>query len=87
MFEHSDPKAAGVVITCDFDGKTVTQDTQQCVHCGAHWVVVRGSGRPHVWCYKCVGNTCSNPACLRQCYPEEKRMDDIAKHGRLIWPD
>lgn len=86
MFEHSSPHAAGVVIVTDLDRNETTRDTQQCVHCGAHWVMVKGSGKPHVFCQKCGGNTCSNPACLSVCYPEKKRHDDALKHGRLIWP-
>lgn len=87
MFEHSSPHAAGVVIVTDFDGRDFVNDTKQCPHCGAHWIIQRGSGRPHVFCQRCMADTCSKPECLRQCYPEEKRMDDIEKHGRLIWPD
>jgi hypothetical protein len=85
MFEHGSLHAAGIVIVTDWNGNDVTRDTQQCVHCGGHWIIVRGSKRPHVFCQNCGGNTCSDPKCLRQCYPEEKRHDDMAKHGRLIW--
>jgi len=84
---HSDRRAAGVVITHDFNGRESMRDTQQCVHCGAHWVVEPGSGKKHAWCLKCAGNTCSSPRCRTICYPEAKRHDDMARHGRLCWPD
>jgi hypothetical protein len=29
-----------------------------------------------------MADTCSNPACLRECYPFEKRCEDIQKHGQ-----
>jgi hypothetical protein len=86
MFESSDPKAAGIAIVTDYDRNDTTVDTRQCVHCQGHWFVVRGSKRPHVWCHKCGGWTCSEAKCLTTCYPSEKRMDDIARHGHLIWP-
>lgn len=86
MFEHSSSHAAGVVVVTDLDNNDVMRDTQQCVHCGGHWIIARGSGRPHLFCVKCGGDTCSKPECLRQCYPETKRHDDMAKHGHLIWP-
>jgi hypothetical protein len=86
VFQHSDPKAAGVVITTDFNGVPTEADTQQCPHCGGHWIVRKGSGRPHVWCGKCSAWTCSNPACLSECYPLEKKQDDLQRHGKLILP-
>lgn len=87
MFEHSSPHAAGVVVVTDWDRNDRTSDTKQCPHCGGHWIIQRGSGKPHMFCQKCMADTCSNPACLRQCYPFEKRSDDMVTHGRLIWPN
>lgn len=84
MFKASDPKAAGIVICTDLDGVETQFDTRQCVHCGGHWIVVKGSGRPHIWCHKCAGWTCSNPKCLSECIPLEKKQDILAKHGKLI---
>ena len=49
-------------------------DTLQCVHCQAHFVVVKGSGRKRGWCLNCNGPTCS-PICS-ECYPAEKQMQD-----------
>ena len=86
MFEHGSPNAAGIVIYTNFDGRDTERDTMQCVHCGGHWIVARGSGRPHIFCNKCGGWTCSNPACLKDCYPIQKKFDDMEKHGRLILP-
>lgn len=87
MFQQGIHKPHGVVIATSFDGVEVQRDTEQCVHCGAHWIVVKGSGRPHMYCGRCGGNTCSNARCLKFCYPTEKRMDDIARLGHRVWPD
>ena len=76
----------GIVIAADFDGVETHRDTLQCVHCGGHWMVVVGSRRPHVWCRRCGGWTCSQPRCITHCYPIAKREDDYEKHGRLIPP-
>lgn len=86
MFLHGLHKAAGVAISTNFDGKDTENDTDQCVHCGGHWIVQKGSGRPHAFCSRCNGNTCSNIKCLTECYPIQKRFDDVEKHGHLIVP-
>ena len=84
-FEHGIHKAAGIVIATNFDGVEVQRDTGQCVHCGGHWIVQKGSGKPHVFCSRCNGNTCSQPKCLKECYPIQKRFDDTEKYGHERW--
>jgi hypothetical protein len=51
------------------DGKTVA-DTVQCVHCGGHFVPVKGSGIKRGWCNHCGGATCGE-GCAR-CLPFEQ---------------
>ena len=36
--------------------------TQQCVHCGLHWVYVPGSGKIRGYCTRCGALTCGAPA-------------------------
>jgi len=80
-------KPAGVVVTATASGRVVEADTLQCVHCGMHWIVEPGSGRRRGWCTKCNGPLChSKELCTVMCYPLEKRLDDVEKHGRLILP-
>ena len=56
------------------DGQEVA-DTAQCCHCGAHFVVVRGSGKKRGFCFgKCKGPTCGRPEC-DPCVPFESRID------------
>jgi len=83
---HGLLRPAGIVIATDFEGREVQRDTNQCVHCGAHWIVVKGSGRPHVFCRRCGGNTCSNRRCLRECSPAEKKLDEAERRAQLILP-
>jgi hypothetical protein len=66
-------RAGGVIIV---DGICVA-DTVQCVHCGRHWVAVKGSGKVRGWCFKCNGPFCG-PGCT-DCYPMEKRLTDYEK--------
>lgn len=86
MFTHGVHKPAGVVLVTDFDGKLIENDTKQCCHCGGHFIVVKGSGKPHVHCGRCAADTCSNPRCMSGCYPIQKRFDDVEKRGREFWP-
>lgn len=86
MFRHSSPKAAGIVVASSYDGPVVERDTLQCVHCGGHWIVVVGSGRKRGWCKHCQGPLCGKRQCMERCYPLEKRLDDMEKHGAMIRP-
>lgn len=70
-------RPAGAIIV---DGQQVA-DTLQCVHCQAHWVPVRGSGRVRGWCSNCQGPVCG-PRCAA-CTPFERRMDEAERAARL----
>lgn len=48
--------------------------TLACVHCGHHFVSIRGSGKIRGFCLKCYGITCGNPAC-NECVPFERKID------------
>lgn len=69
-------RAAGAIL---LDGAHVA-DTVQCVHCGGHFVMVRGSGRTRGWCANCNGIFCG-PGCST-CLPIEKRLDLREKFGK-----
>ena len=60
------------------DGREVAS-TEQCVHCGEHFVMVKGSGTVRGYCPKCDGMVCG-PKCAA-CVPFEKRLDDAEKRG------
>lgn len=62
------------------DGREVG-DTCQCVHCGAHWLWIKGSGRKRGWCINCQGFTCGTRAC-DPCVPWEKKLD-LYEAGKL----
>jgi len=57
--------------------------TRQCGHCSKHVITVTGSGILRGYCTKCNKWLCGAPACISQCYPFEKKMEDFEK-GRLI---
>lgn len=69
-------KPAGAILV---DGHQVA-DTAQCVHCGGHFVMRRGSGVLRGWCRKCSGMVCG-PGCAA-CIPFEQRLDLAEKIGR-----
>lgn len=60
------------------DGQTVA-DTVQCVHCNAHFIMVKGSGVTRGWCQNCHGMICG-PKCAT-CTPFEQRLDHAEKRG------
>ena len=62
--------AAGSIV---IDGNHVA-DTMRCVHCSAHWQVIRGSGRRRGYCMICKGATCGSPPC-GICIPLEARLE------------
>lgn len=70
---RADRRAGGVILV---DGVCVA-DTIKCVHCGRHWIAIKGSGRVRGWCFKCNGPFCG-PTCTA-CYPIEQRLDDFEK--------
>ncbi len=60
--------------TVFLDGKEVGQ-TFQCVHCGDHHLIVRGSGRIRGWCQRCNGFVCG-PQCAA-CVPFERWLEQM----------
>lgn len=78
QFEH---KPKGHIF---IDGKEVGH-TLQCVHCGAHFLSIRGSGKKRGWCMLCNGVTCSRKKCLLDCVPFEKQLEisEGKKHPSL----
>lgn len=50
--------------------------TMQCVHCGAHWTVIPGSGKKRGWCMRCNGPFCG--AQCEACVPVEQRLENEA---------
>ena len=56
------------------DGQEVAH-TLQCVHCGMHWVPIKGSGRLRGFCNKCSGVLCGNDLCMRYHVPKEAQLD------------
>tara|TARA_R100000808_G_scaffold930_2_gene4456 strand:+ start:1146 stop:1442 length:297 start_codon:yes stop_codon:yes gene_type:complete len=75
------PNASGhVMVSGSFSGLgQLDGDTLQCCHCNAHFEVVEG--REYGYCRKCNSPTCGSHRC-DDCYPFEKKLDDIDK-GRL----
>jgi len=70
------------------DGRVVAQ-TQQCGHCGAHWVVRPGSGILRGFCRGCMRHTCGDPSCdadgPRGCVTWERKMEAIeAREKKLL---
>ncbi len=57
------------------DGRVAAQ-TQQCGHCGCHWVVREGSGIVRTFCRGCMQLTCGAPACLK-CVTWEEKMNQM----------
>lgn len=70
-------RPSGTIIVDD----RAVADTVQCVHCGGHFVMVKGSGKTRGWCFKCNGMICG-PSC-RECLPKEKWLD-MKEKGLLL---
>jgi hypothetical protein len=68
-------RADGYIRIDDPDAKVIEADTLQCVHCGGHFAVVRGSGRTRGWCMKCNGPHCGAAGCW-ECRPYKKLVDE-----------
>lgn len=85
MYESTARKPAGHIIIVG-DGPKIEADTLQCVHCGKHWIVVRGSGIRRGFCMRCNGVTCGAHACETKCEPEEVKIyggrNTFAAHAR-----
>jgi hypothetical protein len=68
------------------DGKTIEHDTVQCCHCGGHFLVMtdddpQGQSLLDVHrCFKCDAETCGQPACVANCTPTEKALEQMEKN-------
>lgn len=67
-------KPKGYFYTVEADGKMEEHDTYQCCHCGAHFVIVKGSGKTRGFCLKCMQITCGKLEC-DVCVPFEKKLE------------
>ena len=61
------------------DGRHVA-DTKQCCHCGAHFVMVKGSKIVRGYCLRCDDITCGSFTC-DACVPIEKQLELIEKNS------
>ena len=85
MYESTARKPAGWIQEFTKEGEAIEHDTLQCVHCGMHWKVQRGSGKKRGFCTNCMGPTCGQHKC-DPCYPQEKQLDDAEKYGQIFLP-
>ena len=70
-------KPAGHIIV---EGNVIA-DTLQCVHCGKHWIPIKGSGITRGYCMKCNGVTCGSKGC-HNCMSKEQRLD-LYEKGKI----
>lgn len=78
-------RKSGAILTNDASGAGWTQvaDTLQCVHlCQQHWIVTPGSGIERGWCSYCNGPVCGQEACMAECKPWEKSLEEIERAAR-----
>lgn len=61
------------------DGQQVA-DTVQCVHCGGHFIMRKGSGTERGWCRNCNGMVCGRKCA--KCIPFEKKLDMAERAGK-----
>lgn len=68
-------REAGYFEICDpgADKPLRREGTHQCVHCGCHFEMVRGSGSIHGFCGRCNGFICG-PRCI-ECVPLEQWLE------------
>ncbi len=52
--------------------------TQQCCHCGTHFVMKPGSGIVRGFCRRCMQVTCGRPEC-DACIPFERKLEMYEK--------
>jgi hypothetical protein len=72
-------KVGGTIL---INGQAVA-DTQQCCHCGGHFVMKKGSGKLRGYCQKCGKITCGKFECCK-CVPFEKKLE-LVEAGKLIF--
>lgn len=63
------------------DGEEVAK-THQCVHCGMHFVSVRGSGKTRGFCRNCMGILCGKKECFT-CMPFRKKIE-LYEKGKML---
>ncbi len=63
-------------------GRITEGQTLTCVHCGAMWQIIPGSGRERGFCFRCMGPTCDRNECNR-CLPYERQLEIIEQRHRL----
>lgn len=68
-------KSSGTFIYYDPEFGEKQYDTARCRHCGFRWQVEPGSGKKRGWCFRCKGILCGKEWCLKECVPEEARLD------------
>ena len=66
-------QAHGVIL----EGTREVADTTQCVHCGGHFVMVKGSGVTRGFCMCCGGITCGKRECSTRCVPLEAQLEHL----------
>ena len=81
MFGRVYRQESGAIIV---DGQHIAS-TQQCVHCGNHERIIRGSGKKRGWCGLCNGFVCGRQHCMQHCVPFEARIEyeEAANQKRL----
>ena len=77
------PKEAGLITITDpgRDKPLFEAGTLQCVHCGCHWIPVKGSGKVRGFCERCNGPVCGRECA--KCVPNEQMLENI-EQGRPI---
>lgn len=71
MFGSQYRRESGAIIIAG----THVASTQQCVHCGSHEMILRGSGKKRGLCTKCGGFVCGRPDCMMYCIPYEAQIE------------
>lgn len=72
-------RIAGAIVV---DGQQVAE-TLQCCHCGQHWERRPGSGTLRGYCMKCNSVLCGQPACMKNCKPFEKWLEEVEKADKV----
>lgn len=70
-FEHG----YGIVFDPGSDKPIEEHGTTQCVHCGGHFIMRKGSGKTRGFCMVCNGIICG-PRCA-ECKPFERWLEEV----------
>ncbi len=73
MQQHGEVEVFGL------DGQDERFGTTQCCHCGAHFKMVKGSGKVRGYCFRCKGIFCGSKC--EVCIPKEKQLDIMEESG------